>query len=64
MSLVLTVVVVAAVLLLALALAYLPMRLLVAQMARNIAAPIRDFIQRQRDRRAQERQTPDRRKVI
>jgi hypothetical protein len=64
MSLVLTVVVVAAVLVLALALAYLPMRLLVAQMARNIAAPIRDFMQRQRDRRAQERQTPDRRKVI
>jgi len=63
MSLVLTVVVVAAVLLLALALAYLPMRLLLAQMARNIAAPIRDFIQRQRDRRERERQTPDRRKV-
>jgi len=63
MSLVLTVVVVAAVLILALTLAYLPMRLLVAQMARNIAAPIRDFIQRQRDRRERERQTPDRRKV-
>ncbi|MEK6373608.1 MAG: hypothetical protein AABO58_13025 [Acidobacteriota bacterium] len=64
MSLVLTVVVVAAVLVLALALAYLPMRLLVAQIARNIAAPIRDFIQRQRDRRERERASPDRRKVV
>lgn len=64
MSLVITIIVGAAALVLALALAYLPMRLLVAQMARNIAAPIRDFMQRQRERRAQERQTPDRRKVI
>jgi len=64
MSLVLTVVVFAAVLVLALALAYLPMRLLVAQIARNVAAPIRDFIQRQRDRRERERATPDRRKVV
>ena len=64
MSLVLTVVVLIAVLVLALALAYLPMRLLVAQMGRSIAAPIRDFIQRQRDRRERARQTPDRRKVI
>ena len=64
MSLVLTAVVVVAILVLALALAYLPMRLLVAQMARNIAAPIRELMQRQRERRAQERQTPDRRKVL
>ena len=49
--------------LLALVLAYLPMRLLVATMARSIAQPIRDFIQRQRDRRALERATPDRRKT-
>lgn len=63
MSLLITVVVVAAILVLALALAYLPMRLLLAQIARNIAAPIRDFIQRQRDRRTRERQSPDRRKV-
>ena len=62
MSLVITVVVVVAILLLALALAYLPMRLLVAQMARNIAVPIREFMQRQRDRRAQSRKSPDRRK--
>jgi len=42
---------------LSIALAYLPMRLLVGQMARNI----RQFIQRQRDRRRVERGTPDRR---
>ena len=47
----------------ALLLAYLPMRLLISRMAKNIAAPIRAFIQRQRDRRAMERATPDRRKV-
>ena len=43
-------------------LAYLPMRLLLARMARGIAEPIRAFIQRQRDRRAMARSTPDRRK--
>jgi flagellar biogenesis protein FliO len=42
---------------LGLALAYVPMRLLVAQMARNVS----NFIQRQRDRRRVERGTPDRR---
>lgn len=42
---------------LAIALAYVPMRLLVGQMARNV----RQFIQRQRDRRTVERNTPDRR---
>jgi hypothetical protein len=44
---------------LALALAYLPMRLLVGQMARNV----REFIQRQRDRRLVQRGTPDRRRM-
>ncbi|MDQ6801404.1 MAG: hypothetical protein M3041_11250 [Acidobacteriota bacterium] len=48
---------------LALGLAYLPMRLLLASMAKRVAQPIRDFIQRQRDRRTLERATPDRRKV-
>jgi len=48
---------------LALGLAYLPMRLLLAQMAKAVAAPIQEFIQRQRDRRAMSRTTPDRRKV-
>jgi len=59
MSLLITLAVVALVLLLALALAYVPMRLLVAQMARNV----RSFIQRERERRAVARQTPDRRKA-
>jgi hypothetical protein len=44
-----------------LVLAYLPMRLLVSRMAANIAAPIKAFIQRQRERRARGRETPDRR---
>jgi flagellar biogenesis protein FliO len=44
----------------ALALAYVPMRLLISQMAKNV----QQFIQRQRDRRALARDTPDRRKVI
>jgi MFS superfamily sulfate permease-like transporter len=38
-------------------LAYVPMRLLVGRMARDIS----NFIQRQRDRRRVERGTPDRR---
>jgi len=53
----------AAAVLLALGLAYLPMRILLAQMAKSVAEPIREFIQRQRDRRAMTRTTPDRRKV-
>jgi hypothetical protein len=63
MSLIITAAVFILILLLALALAYLPMRLLVARMARTVAAPVREFIQRQRDRRAKTRETPDRRKV-
>jgi uncharacterized protein YqfA (UPF0365 family) len=63
MSFIITIVVAAAALILALLFAYLPMRLLVAQMAKAVAAPIREFIQRQRDRRAMARGTPDRRKV-
>jgi len=53
----------AAAVLLALVLAYLPMRILVAQIAKAVAAPIREFMQRQRDRRALARSTPDRRKT-
>ena len=41
------------------ALAYLPMRLLVS----HIAANVKQFIQRQRDRRRIARETPDRRKA-
>ena len=51
--------VVAVAIALAIALAYVPMRLLLAQMAKNV----QQFIQRQRDRRAMARNTPDRRKA-
>jgi hypothetical protein len=44
---------------LGLLLAYLPMRLLLTQMAKKVSA----FIQRQRDRRTRARQSPDRRKA-
>lgn len=63
MSVVTTIIVAAAALVLALFFAYLPMRILLGQMAKAVAAPIREFIQRQRDRRAMARGTPDRRKV-
>ena len=56
---ILVLVVVAAGIALAIALAYVPMRLLISQMAKNV----RQFIQRQRDRRAMDRHTPDRRKI-
>jgi hypothetical protein len=59
MSSLVTIVVVAAAVALAVGLAYVPMRLLVTTMARNV----RQFIQRQRDRRRIARDTPDRRKV-
>ena len=42
-----------------LALAWLPMRILLGQMARNVTS----FIQRQRDRRSAQRGTPDRRQL-
>jgi hypothetical protein len=43
----------------ALALAYLPMKLLMLHIARSVTA----FIERQRERRRVDRETPDRRKV-
>jgi hypothetical protein len=52
-----TLIVIAAAVALGIALAYLPMRLLLSTMAKNV----REFIQRQRDRRAIARDTPDRR---
>jgi hypothetical protein len=61
-SLLVVLVIALAAVVLALGLAYLPMRLLLGGMARSIAAPIRDFMQRQRDRRTMSRATPDRRK--
>ncbi|HEX7420131.1 MAG TPA: hypothetical protein VF505_09610 [Thermoanaerobaculia bacterium] len=57
-SAVITLIVIAAAVALGIALAYVPMRLLMAHIARNVVA----FIQRQRDRRNSDRDTPDRRK--
>ncbi|MCU1349735.1 MAG: hypothetical protein JWO56_2765 [Acidobacteria bacterium] len=59
MSWLITLLIIAAAIGLGLALAYLPMRLLISQMAKNV----KQFIQRQRERRQQNRDTPDRRKV-
>jgi len=63
MSTLVILIIAATAVLLALGLAYLPMRILLGQMAKRVAEPIRQFIQRQRDRRALERSTPDRRKI-
>jgi hypothetical protein len=57
---VLTVLFIVLAVVLALALAYVPMRLLLWQMARNVKA----VIQRARERRRVTRDTPDRRKAI
>jgi hypothetical protein len=59
LTLLLLVLALAVALALGLALAYLPMRLLLGQMARNVSS----FIQRQRDRRRVTRETPDRRNL-
>lgn len=58
MSSIVTLIVIAAAVVLGIALAYVPMRLLLAQIAKNVSS----FIQRQRDRRRSVRGTPDRRK--
>ncbi|HUP50374.1 MAG TPA: hypothetical protein VNA04_16480 [Thermoanaerobaculia bacterium] len=58
MSSVVTLLVVAGAILLGIVLAYVPMRLLLAQIAKNV----RHFIQRQRDRRRVTRGTRERRK--
>jgi hypothetical protein len=60
MSSIATLLIVAAAIALGVALAYVPMRLLVSHMARTI----RQFIERQRDRRRLTRETPDRRKAV
>jgi len=59
MSLIVVLVIAALAVILALGLAYLPLRLLVGHIAKNV----REFIQRQRERRSVERATPDRRKI-
>jgi hypothetical protein len=58
-SIAITLIVIAAAVALGVALAYLPMRLLLSAIARNV----REFIERQRERRRIARETPDRRKV-
>jgi len=59
MSAIVVLVIAALAVILALGLAYLPLRLLVGHIARNVRA----FIQRQRERRTVDRATPDRRKI-
>jgi len=59
MSSIVVLVIAALAVILALGLAYLPLRLLVGHIAKNV----REFIQRQRERRSVERATPDRRKI-
>jgi hypothetical protein len=59
MAQVLVLAVILAAVVLGIALAWVPMQLLMAQMARSV----QQFIQRQRDRRTAERGTPDRRRV-
>ncbi len=63
MSLLVILIVAGAAVILALGMAYLPMRILLTQIAKAVAAPIQEFIQRQRDRRTLARGTPDRRKT-
>lgn len=46
---------------LALLLAFLPVRVAIGVMSHYMAAPIRDFVQRQRERRSHPRHSPDRR---
>jgi hypothetical protein len=58
MNTVLILIILAAALVLAIGLAFVPMRLLLTHIADNI----QQFILRQRERRAAERQTPERRK--
>ena len=58
MSSLATLLVVAAAIALGVALAYVPMRLLLSHMAKAVT----QFIERQRDRRRLRRETPDRRK--
>ena len=57
MSSIVTILVIVAAVGLGIALAYVPMRILLSTMARGI----RQFIERQRDRRRIARETPDRR---
>jgi hypothetical protein len=59
MSAIVVIIIAALAVILALGLAYVPMRLLLGHMARHMV----EFIQRQRERRTVARETPDRRKA-
>lgn len=59
MSVIIVLLIAALAVVLAIGLAYVPLRLLADHIARNV----REFIQRQRERRGVDRVTPDRRKV-
>jgi hypothetical protein len=60
MSVIVALAIAALAVILALGLAYVPLRLLVGHIAKHVRA----FIQRQRERRTVDRTTPDRRKVV
>ncbi|MFN2442262.1 MAG: hypothetical protein ABR517_06215 [Thermoanaerobaculia bacterium] len=63
-STLLTLLFAAVALLVALALAFVPLRLLVFGMARSVRGTVRDWVKRQRgDRRTEPRPTPDRRQT-
>jgi hypothetical protein len=59
MSSIVVLIIAALAVILAIGLAYLPLRLLLAHIGRNV----REFIERRRERRTVDRVTPDRRKV-
>ncbi|HXA19182.1 MAG TPA: hypothetical protein VN380_19485 [Thermoanaerobaculia bacterium] len=59
MSTIVILIIAALAVVLAIGLAYVPLRLLLAHIARNV----REFIERQRERRSVDRATGDRRKV-
>lgn len=58
-----TILAILAALALGLLLAFLPMKMILAAIARNVTEPIRQFIERQRERRKVARDTPDRRRT-
>jgi hypothetical protein len=63
-STLLTILFAATALLVALALAFVPLRLLVFGMARSVRGTVREWVQRRRgDRRSAARETPERRKT-
>ena len=49
--------------LVALLLAFLPLRFLIDYIGRNVVGPVKAFMERQRERRVMPRETPDRRQL-